>query len=294
MTKIYYYRAKGGNFGDDLNLWLWPHLIPDLEVEPCGHGTEFLPRTEGEPSLLVGIGTLLDNRLPRQPLKIICGTGAGYFSRPNVDASWRIMWLRGPRTAALLGEPPVRAITDGATLLARMSLPALRPPTAPFGFMPHHTTAGFPWRTICERLNIHYIDPTAGVEETLVLLRSTRCLITEAMHGAIVADTLRIPWIPVATHLEINAFKWQDWCEAMELSYRPHRLPALWPIQSEHLAKRLKFWVKEEVAIARLRRIMRHAEPVLSRDKVFDRALDRLEGALIQARAEVRRLSGAA
>ena len=39
------------------------------------------------------------------------------------------------------------------------------------------------------------------------------------MHGAIIADTLRIPWIPISTRPSINTFKWLDWCESMELEY---------------------------------------------------------------------------
>lgn len=27
--KLYYYESKLGNFGDDLNKWLWDELLPD-------------------------------------------------------------------------------------------------------------------------------------------------------------------------------------------------------------------------------------------------------------------------
>ena len=40
------------------------------------------------------------------------------------------------------------------------------------------------------------------------------------MHGAIVADTLRVPWIPVRTNPKILPFKWLDWCQSVKLPYR--------------------------------------------------------------------------
>jgi succinoglycan biosynthesis protein ExoV len=40
------------------------------------------------------------------------------------------------------------------------------------------------------------------------------------MHGAILADTLRVPWIPVITSPIINVFKWRDWTMSLGLDYR--------------------------------------------------------------------------
>jgi succinoglycan biosynthesis protein ExoV len=41
------------------------------------------------------------------------------------------------------------------------------------------------------------------------------------MHGAIAADTLRVPWIPYRCSTNIGTFKWQDWCASMDLKYEP-------------------------------------------------------------------------
>ena len=45
------------------------------------------------------------------------------------------------------------------------------------------------------------------------------------MHGAIVADTLRIPWVPVVCSPAIPPFKWIDWTRSLDLDYRPRGLP---------------------------------------------------------------------
>ena len=62
--KLHYYRDAWGNFGDDLNPWLWPRLLP-------GH----FDRRGDE--LVLGIGTVLNHRAPRAPVKQVFGAGAG-------------------------------------------------------------------------------------------------------------------------------------------------------------------------------------------------------------------------
>ena len=48
--KPYYWESQHGNFGDDLNLWLWDFLLPGLrDVHP--------------EILLVGVGTVLNDVL---------------------------------------------------------------------------------------------------------------------------------------------------------------------------------------------------------------------------------------
>ena len=59
-------------------------------------------------------------------------------------------------------------------------------------------------------------------------IRSCRLLITEAMHGAIIADTLRVPWVPLKTNKTINDFKWNDWSKSMEIDLRFMIAPTLY------------------------------------------------------------------
>ncbi len=103
--KLFYYQDPGGNFGDDLNAWLWPRLIPEL-----------LDGDEG--TLFVGIGSILDRRIPQEPRKVVFGAGVGYGLLPVLDERWQICCVRGPLTARALGLPSAAAVTDAAALVS--------------------------------------------------------------------------------------------------------------------------------------------------------------------------------
>ena len=60
--KLYYYKSPKGNFGDDLNPWLWNRLRPELF-------------SENSDILFVGIGTLINHRLPKDIKRAGCPFG---------------------------------------------------------------------------------------------------------------------------------------------------------------------------------------------------------------------------
>ena len=211
----YYFKGPVINFGDDLNAWLWPKLIPEVlaGAEPG--------------SLLLGIGSILFDSHPANLMKVVLGSGyAGYTPKPHVDGNWKFYFVRGPRTAEALGLDPKLAITDAAILL-RSVHPSARsmPKTYPVSFMPHWESAQHgDWAEVTRAAGVHFIDPRSSVESTLEQLAATELLITEAMHGAIVADALRVPWVPVSPTNPQHHFKWHDWCDSLGIAYRPNRL----------------------------------------------------------------------
>ena len=78
MLKLYYFQSADGvpNFGDDLNPWLWRHLLGDY-------------LTSESDTVFSGIGTLLNDRFPRAKKTIVFGSGVGFGSGiPRVDDSW--------------------------------------------------------------------------------------------------------------------------------------------------------------------------------------------------------------
>ncbi|MDY6781913.1 MAG: polysaccharide pyruvyl transferase family protein [Cyanobacteriota bacterium] len=218
--KLFYYKRPDGveNFGDRLNTWLWPQLLPNYF-------------DDDETTRFIGFGTLLNNALPRRIPKakkaIVFSTGVGYEKPLTViPGSWKIHCVRGPLSAQMLGLPQELAVADGAILARRLFQPTAKKSTS-FSFMPHierAIQAGETWQKICEEIGFSYIDPRWSVERVLSAIDQTEVLLAEAMHGAIVADTLRVPWIPIVTSPKILEFKWRDWCYSVKLKYRPNYL----------------------------------------------------------------------
>lgn len=267
--QLYYYKDPVGNFGDDLNGWLWPRLLP-RPIESCFDAD----------TLWVGIGTLLNQKIPPTPTKkIVFGTGCGYGPLPTVTDAWRFGCVRGPISAQLLGLPASAAICDGAVLVRRYFEPAgASRHTA--SFMPHHLTAKYDdWAAVCDDLSLHYIDPAAPVEPTIEAIRTSALVVTESLHGAIIADVLRVPWIAVRTRSRILDMKWRDWATSLRLDHRFDWLTPAWRRDIDRGWKRSLRPVAFAAARARLRWLLRHGERRLSQDAVCADVLARIDGA---------------
>ena len=231
--KLYYYRDLRGNFGDDLNPWLWEKLYPEV-------------LTGSDDELFVGIGTLLNHRLPKGVPKHIFGSGHGYGAQPDLSDGFIFHAVRGPLTARALGLPENLAITDSAALIRTVETPRRGGPRAKFGFMPHAASnALFDWTIVCNELQFLFIDARQSVDKVLERIQACDVLLCEAMHGAIVADALRVPWIPVTCYDYILDFKWHDWCHSIGMEYHPCRATSLYHAQRNwSIQRRLKSWIK--------------------------------------------------
>jgi succinoglycan biosynthesis protein ExoV len=216
--QVLHFHAEHGNFGDDLNATLWERVLS--------------PKVWDVPDVvLVGIGTILnDDRLNAETVGdarvFILGSGAGYgrLCAPEILQRAEILAVRGPLTAALVGQPN-SAATDGAALLA--TLPECQPieRNREAAFIPHISSAlTGDWETVCRVAQVDYIDPRWAVDKVIAAIRSSKLIITEAMHGAILSDTLRVPWVPVVTSSKILDLKWHDWTRSLGLKYEPHML----------------------------------------------------------------------
>ena len=161
---LYYCKTPKGNFGDDLNLWLWPRLAPEV----CD---------EQDSTLFIGIGTILSHHIPPKPVKVVFGAGCGKTGPlPKIDDRWKIYCVRGPLTAARLNLDPALALVDPAILVRRfLNRPA--GPKYPVSFMPHlQSMPHADWEALCARIGFHCIDPRAGVERVLMEIQKTELL----------------------------------------------------------------------------------------------------------------------
>lgn len=218
--RILYFHAQDGNFGDDLNKSIWQHVLhPDIWNVPD--------------VVVVGIGTILNgDRLNAETVPerhvYALGSGAGYGALPDRQLLERmnILAVRGPLSALALGIDQGMAATDGAALLS--TIEGGRPATNANDvlFIPHISSAvsGL-WDLACSEAGVTYLDPRSTVDEVLAAIGGARLVITEAMHGAILSDTLRVPWVPAVSSRKILDFKWQDWTRSLGLTYQPHLLP---------------------------------------------------------------------
>jgi succinoglycan biosynthesis protein ExoV len=114
-------------------------------------------------------------------------------------------------------------VTDPGALVRHFRPPAAAQKRHNFSFVPHWSSSragGNALRKVCEEIGFGYIDPFWPVEKVLAAIDETGTLVAEAMHGAILADALRVPWIPVTTTRDILQFKWRDWSSTLNIPLR--------------------------------------------------------------------------
>ena len=227
----FHWQSKHGNFGDDLNLWLWDFLLPGFrQVHPD--------------VLLVGVGTVLNkDLLPAGGKKLVVGSGFGYGTPPAFSGrgEWDIRAVRGPLTAAKLGLDIKLGIVDPAVMVADMLDFQAVPKCHDALFVPHweSAVAGL-WPTVCTTAGLTYIDPRGEAKAVIREIAGARLVVAESMHAAILADALRVPWVAVTTSGNVNSFKWQDWAASLGLTYRPRRVPL--SSRAEAITKKARFW----------------------------------------------------
>lgn len=203
--RLFYY-AGYKNFGDAMNPWFWEHFLPNL-------------KSTGDDSIIFsGIGSVLNDRLPIGSQNIVFGSGAGYGDAPS-PRNWKFYAVRGPRTAGAFGLTDI-AFGDPAILLPRM-LPVEKDSNPATIFVPHRESGALGgWKAPCAAAGIKYVDPQTDFVEVVRSIGRAKLVITESLHGAIVADAYRVPWIPVVV-FHSHPFKWHDWTESLLTTYTP-------------------------------------------------------------------------
>lgn len=220
--KLVYHEGK--NFGDALNPIVFGKLFPGMF-------------DDDDREQFIGFGSILGLKRPspgtRRRIVFSSGYAAGHESTygptPRVLPCDEVICVRGPRTAAILRLPPEAAVVDGAILAAHLLHLLPDPSASRVAFMPH--VGSFwcfeGWRDLLREEEIELIDPRGDPLQLLQEIRGCRILLAEAMHGAILADAIGVPWVPVKCYSSVNEFKWSDFCESLEMRYDPIRVDSL-------------------------------------------------------------------
>lgn len=211
--QLYYFKDPVGNFGDDLNSWLWDSLMPNF----------FDDDSETKMS---GIGTIINTSMPMAKKWYVFSSGVGYGYPPKNfgNSDWNILCVRGPLSAKVLGLDKSKVITDGAALLNALDDYKPLPENERKGtiFIPHHQAlVSGEWELVCQAAGIEFVNPQWDSKLVIQKIRRAKLVIADAMHAAIIADAMRVPWIPVVTSPQINTFKWLDWTQTIQLPYKP-------------------------------------------------------------------------
>lgn len=283
--KLVWYKSARANFGDDLNPWIWPKILPGL-------------LDNNDEIIFIGLGTLLETwflkDLPLHSRKVVLGAGGGMeFPAPHLGEDYDVYGVRGFLTAQYHHLPPSLALTDPAMCLRTLwTLPKVE--RSGVGFMPHYTSSSiWNWDATCRDAGLVYVDPSAPYEATLNLIGSLKGIITEAMHGAIVADAFRVPWLPARISPGNYMGKWDDWASTVRVPVQFSSIPELYdPViahQAEHPIKRQlsiwRGWVRSkssrkehELALRQLANLKDSVGYRLSDDASLDEALSRFHG----------------
>lgn len=287
-----YYR--GQNFGDALNPIIFNQLLPGF--------------FDDDPTIeFSGIGSIIG--LPMSPeakRRIIFSSGFAYGTLPQIDDTYDIVCVRGPLTANILKIDPNRAITDGAILLNALKLPRPDKKVHKYSFMPHwESELKYPWKEICQEADINYISPTLSPMEVIDEILKSEFIIAEAMHAAIVSDTLRVPWLAVKAYNGINEFKWNDWTQSLSMKYTSHTLRSMYsstdfmvkvfkekipvPMPNGLIKLNLKLYQTFQDAFFRKETVnklegLKKEKFQLSEDKIFKEKFDRIYATLLETR----------
>jgi succinoglycan biosynthesis protein ExoV len=217
--EIIYWKSSIQNFGDEFNKDFWNKCL-DSEIL-SSHVDE----------AILGIGSILHFDVGSYQKIHVMGSGTSKEKlKLNNKDSYQFWFVRGPLTAKVLGLDSSLGISDPAILVPDLYKMDLSDCKKKFKtYIPHYASAinaNLKWA--CDLIGFEYLAPTDSLENIVKTIVSSELVVTESLHGAIIADAYGIPWVPASSpFISRAAFKWQDWCLTIGRTYDPLILPKL-------------------------------------------------------------------
>jgi len=214
--RIIFYRDTK-NFGDAFNTFLFSEII-DVKKLPNDTGMVF------------GVGSILSEKFGLDVSSNVLTLGTGVRGidinreRTPLHVSNK-SWSRGVFSEAISG---IESIADGAYAFMlhpryRQLLDEPRRIEKKLGIIPHYSSlARFPWSRVADA-QFKIISPLQDFLDVCREILSCEMVLCEAMHGAIFADMLRVPWLRLDflsryfENPEISYLKWNDFYSGVHL-----------------------------------------------------------------------------
>lgn len=194
------------NFGDDINPGFFGRL--------SGLSTRFA--SDRSRPHVVGAGSILEHA---GPSSVVCGAG---FLRPPpgpVPMPARLVSVRGQLSRAAF--PQAAGVLLGDPLVLVSDVVSRRPPHCSVGFVPHVLSVDR-WRGWNPR-RLRIIDPAASPWRVIREIAACELVISQSLHGLIVADALGIPnvWVAPSDDMAGGRFKFDDYFSTLDAAKLP-------------------------------------------------------------------------
>ena len=200
-----YLKWSKNNFGDELN----DLIFPSLGYKKCIQYNKINLQSLDKDCIL-GLGTLLTKKV-KSPVTV-AGAGSDGQSKPQANLDYQ--FVRGKLTTKFLNLKDSLGIGDPVYyLFDYIHSKQLKVKKHKIGIIPH-------WKSLKQISSENVISPFLPVDDFINKVSECETILAEAMHGAMCADILRIPFAPIKIHGEFNEFKWQDWASIMGFDLR--------------------------------------------------------------------------
>jgi len=189
------------NFGDDIN--------PFFFEKVCGRGVRFA--ADRRRLHILGVGSILEMA---NAWSIVCGSG--FLTRPRRPPPLpaELVAVRGEFSRAAFDHADDVLVGDPLVLVDAIVAPVEKRHSV--GLIPHVRSID-EWRSRNKR-GIHLVDPAGDPWEVVRDIASCDVVLSQSLHGLIIADTFGVPnvWVAPTDAMTGGPFKFEDYFSTLD------------------------------------------------------------------------------